>query len=422
MLNKLCATVKTYQMIKPGDRVTVAVSGGADSMALLFALYLKKEELGIALAAAHFNHGLRGAESDADEAFVKNFCEGFSIPCFAGRGSVVAGKKGLEAAAREARYAFFSTLPGIIATAHTADDNAETVLLHLVRGTGLKGLGGIAPVNGRLIRPMLEVTRGEVLSFLAEYHVDYREDSSNAGDDFLRNRLRHHVLPLLKAENPRFAENTSAMAQRLRQDEAALAALAEYDRLPDVCQLRQLPNPVQSRILEQFLKKNGVKEPEAAHIAMARKLLYSDHPSASAQFPGGVCLCRVYDRLTVQKSLPPLTETCLPRSGTVELPGWRVVTATAEKTENTQTVFTVCPQGEMVLRSRCQGDSIRLPGGTRSLKKLFVDRKIPAGERANIPVLADDGGILGVYGIGADCGRKAETLPAVRIQIIKTEG
>ena len=221
MLNKLKAFMGRYQMVQPGDRVVCAVSGGADSMALLWAMYLMKDTLEIELCAAHYNHHLRGAESDRDEAFVKEFCDGYGIPVILGGGQVVSGAKGLEAAARDARYGFLRSIPGKIATAHTADDNAETILMHLVRGTGLKGLGGISPVDAQVIRPMLDVSREDVVAFLTEYSISYIEDSSNSGDAFLRNRLRHHVMPLLKEENPRLAENLSAMALRLRQDEAA---------------------------------------------------------------------------------------------------------------------------------------------------------------------------------------------------------
>ena len=167
MLNKVSAFIRNYQLIQPGDRVFCALSGGADSVALLWALYLLRDKLQITLCAAHFNHQLRGEESERDQAFAQMLCERYDIPLTVGTGAVVAGEKGLEAAAREARYAFFSTLSGKIATAHTADDNAETVLMHLIRGTGLKGLGGIAPVRGNLIRPMLSVTREEICTFLA---------------------------------------------------------------------------------------------------------------------------------------------------------------------------------------------------------------------------------------------------------------
>ena len=212
MLNKLLAFARRYEMIAPGDALVCAVSGGADSMALLWAMYLLKDKLNIRLSAAHFNHGLRGGESDRDAAFVRDFCAGYGIPFHWEKGNVTAGEKGLEAAARDARYAFLKSLPGKIATAHTADDNAETVLMHMVRGTGLKGLGGIAPVNGKLIRPMLAVTREEVCAFLEEYSIPHITDSSNDTDLFLRNRLRHPVMPWLKQEHPQLAANISALA------------------------------------------------------------------------------------------------------------------------------------------------------------------------------------------------------------------
>ena len=134
MRNKLLAFARQQEMVEAGDKVICAVSGGADSMALLWAMYLLKEKLGITLEAAHFNHNLRGEESLRDEAFVRDFCKSHEIPCHVGTAAVVSGEKGLEAAAREARYAFLRSLSGIIATAHTADDNAETMLMHLVRG------------------------------------------------------------------------------------------------------------------------------------------------------------------------------------------------------------------------------------------------------------------------------------------------
>ena len=168
MQNKLLSFLREQNMVHPGDTVVCAVSGGADSVALLFALYLLKEKLDITLEAAHFNHHLRGEESQRDEAFVAELCDRYDIPLHLGGGEVKPGKKGLEAAAREARYAFLRGLSGKIATAHTADDNAETVLMHLIRGTGLKGLGGITPIQGNVIRPMLRVTRQDVEDFLEE--------------------------------------------------------------------------------------------------------------------------------------------------------------------------------------------------------------------------------------------------------------
>ena len=421
MLNKLLTTIRRYDMLEPGDVVTCAVSGGADSVALLFALYLLQDKLKIRLRAAHFNHRLRGSESDRDEEFVRQFCYRYDIPLTVGSEAVVAGKKGLEAAARDARYRFFETIGGKIATAHTADDNAETVLMHLIRGTGLKGLGGIAPLRGNVIRPMLQVTREQVLAFLQEYNLTFVEDSSNDADLFLRNRLRHHVMPLLRQENPRLAENMSAMAMRLRDDEQSLRGEIEQTDVLDVQRLRQCTDSRRSREIGMFLEICGVKEPEAEHIALAEALINSEKPSAKASFPGGVTICREYDRLVKgvpETELPAIPLQC-PGEITVASLGIRVTCRNAERIINTLDTFTVVPEGQIVLRSRCPGDSIKLPGGTKSLKKLYIDRKIPAARRALVPVLADDTGVLGIYGIGTNLSKTAWELPAVQISFEK---
>jgi len=416
MLNKLNAFLKQQDMVQPGDTVICAVSGGADSVALLFGLYLLKDKLGISLEAAHFNHHLRGEESDRDEAFVRDFCERYDVPLHLGGGTVTAGKKGLEAAARDARYAFLRSLSGKIATAHTADDNAETVLLHLIRGTGLKGLGGITPVGGNVIRPMLTVTRGEVESFLEEWCLPHIEDSSNGSDEFLRNRIRHHVMPLLKAENPRLGENLSAMALRLRLDEDALSRQAAYETLPTVEELKAMVPAVRSRCLERFLKESGVREPEQSHIAALEALVFSEKPSARASFPGGVTIARNYHRLEKLENRDAPPEVVLSCPGEAEFGPYRVICTPAEEIVNTPNVFTVEPEGSILLRSRCSGDELRLPGGRKSLKKLYIDRKIPAALRPQIPVACDERGILGAGGIGANLDRMARQLPAVTIR------
>ena len=415
MLNKLTAFIRRYDQIAPGDHIICAVSGGADSVALLFGLYLLREKLQFTLSAAHFNHHLRGEESDRDEDFVRTLCDRYDIPLFVGGGEVSAGEKGLEAAAREARYAFFDTLPGKIATAHTANDNAETVLLHLVRGTGLGGLGGITPVRENLIRPMLSVTRQEVLAFLQEYNLKFVTDSSNETDAFLRNRLRHHVMPLLEAENPRLAENLSAMALALRQDEAFLQQAATDCATLEVEALRQMDPALRSRILEAFLKESGVREPEYRHIAMAENLTFSEKPSARACFPGGVTIERCYGVLRVMPQ-GELETTTLGCPGEILLPrlGLKVVCRPASGIINTEDTFTLAVSGLVRLRSRIAGDEMRLPGGTKSLKKVFIDRKIPASQRPFVPVLADDEGVLAVYGIGANQNRIPFELPAVQ--------
>lgn len=413
MLNKLEAFARQQGMLEKGDRVTCAVSGGADSMALLWAMYLLKDKWQLTLSAAHFNHHLRGQESDRDAAFVEGFCRDYGIEFICGQANVEPGPKGLEAAARDARYAFLSALPGKVATAHTADDNAETVLMHLVRGTGLKGLGGICPVRENLIRPMLTVTRQEVLAFLQEYSIPYVEDSSNREDTFLRNRLRHHVMPLLKEENPSLSRNLSAMALRLRQDEQALADEAQRLKTCHIPTLRAMPPAIRNRVLSNILTEARVREPEASHIAAVNELLHSDNPSAKAMFPGGAVISRRYDTLSAEPIPQQLQALRLSCPGTVELADLRISCRMATEPE-TGEGFTVAPRGEMVIRSRQPGDTMRLSGGTKSLKKLFIDRKIPAHLRQTIPVISDEQGVLCVYGIGANLDRLADT--GVRIQ------
>lgn len=418
MLNKLLAFIKRYNMLQPGDRVICGVSGGADSVALLFAMYLLAPKLSIILEAAHFNHCLRGEESDGDAAFVKQFCEGYQIPLHMGRGKVVAGKKGLEAAARNARYAFLEQLPGKIATAHTADDNAETLMMHMIRGTGLKGLGGIAPVRGKIIRPMLTVTRQEVLSFLEEYHLPWREDSTNQTDLFLRNRIRHNIMPLLNAENPGVVFNLSQMALRLREDEAALNGQLEGQK-PIVSELRQLSPAVRSRWIRTFLQDNGVTEPENEHVALVERVIFSEKPSAGADLPGGVRVCRCYDRLQVAADVPVQASRLVQLPARLELPGNDTFLTLRQAAELSPDFVAIKPNGQIYLRTRQSGDKIRLPGGTKTLKKLFIDCKIPAGERNRIPVLADDEGVLWVYGFGPNLDRVAQELPAVELRVEK---
>lgn len=419
MLNKLAAFVRKYAMIQPGEHIICAVSGGADSVALLFALYLLREKMDFSLSAAHFNHHLRGEESDRDEAFVKDFCHRFEIPLHCGGSQVRPGQKGLEAAAREARYGFLRTLPGKIATAHTADDNAETILLHMIRGTGLKGLCGIAPVGENLIRPMLNVTRDEVETFLAEYHLAHIEDSSNGSDQFLRNRLRHHVMPLLRAENPCLAENMTAMALGLQADAAFMTRTAEDAYTLQIAPLRAMDTAVRSRVLERFLKENGVKEPQRAHITLVENLVFAQNPSACAHLPGDVTVQRRYDTLCVLIPKQPLQATPV-LQGLMQVPGWRVRCQNAGEICNDAYTFTVCAGAQVCLRPRLSGDTMRRSGGTKSLKKLFIDQKIPASDRANLPVLADEHGVLGVPGIGPNLERIAQNLPAVQFIFEKT--
>jgi tRNA(Ile)-lysidine synthase len=223
-----------------GERVCVAVSGGADSVALLLALVeanRAKEPLGLVLSAVHVHHGLRGADADADEAFVRNLCEQLSVPLLVERvdvaGRQLAEREGLEEAARELRYAVFAELmksskADLIATAHTLDDQAETVIMKLLRGAWTEGIAGIAPIvegtsqdrHGRVVRPMLGVRRADVEAFLRERGQTWREDATNQDVSLTRNRVRHELMPMLRQFNPGIDLAFARLAEIARDEEA----------------------------------------------------------------------------------------------------------------------------------------------------------------------------------------------------------
>ncbi len=219
--------------LRPGDRVSCAVSGGADSTALLLLAHSARTRLGVGLAAVHVNHGLRGLESDGDEAFVIELCDRLGV--FLHRETVnttaYAEKQGetIEEAARSLRMDVFMRLiasgqASVVLTAHTLDDQAETVLMKLLRGAWTEGLGGISPVlevaGGRILRPLLAVRRDELRGYLNEQGQPWREDSSNTDDRFTRNRIRATVLPLLRAENPSIDRTLANLAEVAREEEA----------------------------------------------------------------------------------------------------------------------------------------------------------------------------------------------------------
>ena len=382
------------RLTSAGDTVTAALSGGADSVAMTHCLASLGKEIGIFVKACHFNHHLREAESDRDEAFCREFCETLGIPLAVGHGDVKARMtqtgESLEEAARKLRYDFFAAQDGFIATAHTADDNAETVLLNLIRGTGLKGLGGIPEQRESILRPMLKVTRDEVMAYLQEHGLPHREDSSNSADDCLRNRLRHTVLPLLKAENPNFLTGVSRMTENLRQDEALLQQQA--DRLQSVTDLQNAPEALRRRAIRAQLCQ--IPKLSAAHIEAVEAIVLGDKPSAEVALPG-VTARREYDRLILDKGeQPTFTPVTLPCPGEVTIPELGITFYCEEKGE------------PITIRPRKAGDSIRLKGGSKTVKKLLIDKKIPALQREIVPILERNGKILAVWGVA-----ESESLP-----------
>lgn len=396
-------------LLPPGSRVLCAVSGGADSMCLLH-LLSRREDL--SLVCAHFNHQLRGEESDRDEAFVREICGQWNIPLTVGRGDVKAFAKreklSLEEAGRTLRYTFLfraaeEELCDWIATAHNAEDNAETLLLHLLRGSGLNGLTGIFPQRGKLVRPLLATSRREIETYLAQYGIPHREDSTNADDSYTRNRVRHQLLPLLEEMNPGFVRRLTSAIPRLRADNDYLNDLArqlltktehrENKLVLPAALLSQAPVPVASRAVRLLLAwaMGGNWDCSAAHLEAVLELCRSSSPSAQVSLPHGLTARREYGLLILAHDLPARFLAPMPlREGSNFLPGlpWTVV-------------LQAPPWPGLVVRSRRTGDMFTLPNGhTKTLKKLFIDQKLPRSERERIPVVADDQGVIAVAGLG----------------------
>jgi tRNA(Ile)-lysidine synthase len=413
---------RQYDMLPRSGLVLCAVSGGKDSMYLLERLRALAPETGFTLHCAHFDHRLRGAESDRDRAFVRDWCAACDIPCHIGAGDVAAYASGqglgTEEAARVLRYAFLEeTADKIgasrIATAHTADDNAETLLMNLARGSGLKGLSGIPPVRGRLIRPLLTTTAAEILLWLKENGVPHVEDATNALEDALRNRVRHRIIPELRVLNAGFDKNLIRCQRLLREDEAYFDALAadflEQNAAPggvSAADFAALPAPVSVRVLARLVPA-GLSE---AHIAAVRRIAAGNDPHARADLPG-LRAQRDYARLLFQTETPaeltprrilPGTVTVLPEA---ELELSCEFINKCEEIHNSFNNFcfqsgSIC--GNIFVKSRSDGEKIRLAGRncTKTLKKLFSEAKLNGEGKALVPVIYDDQGPIAVYGFG----------------------
>lgn len=285
---KVKKAVNDFEMFGHGCAVAVALSGGADSVSLLCALKALEGELGITLSACHLNHGMRGEESDADMRFCEELCARLGVPLFAEKINVAEFRRKHESGeecARRIRYDFFDgTLARLgegarLATAHNSNDCTETVLLNLMRGTGLKGLCGIPPVRGSIVRPLIYCTRAEVEDYLAEIGEGFVTDRTNLSDDYTRNKVRHLILPEMLKINGALFDGMTRMTASLREDsdyleEQARLALsrAETGRGWDAAALSELPAPIRSRAVRIILSCGGI-EPSALRINTAASLL-----------------------------------------------------------------------------------------------------------------------------------------------------
>ena len=433
--------------ISAGDHVVCAVSGGADSMALLYALYTHKEELSIVLSAVHFNHRLRGEESVRDEQFVRDFCNRYGISLTVGSADVRAcaekKKLGLEEAAREARYAFFDTLAcDKIALAHHAQDNAETILQHMLRGSGLRGLCGIAPQRGKFIRPLLSVSREEIEAFLTEHGIEWVQDSSNESLDYTRNRIRHEILPLFLRENPNFLRSIGSQCEILRAEDELLDAYAQellnrarQDGKYRCETLLSAPNALQRRALRLLVREKLPQDVTAVHILQMQGLLQNPSPSACTMLPRGLVLRRYYDLVALEEVKSPqnFDPTPILLDATTVIPscGWEIqcnITENLQLFKNSPFHFAVkydmISEHGIAVRSRQSGDALTL-SCRKSLKKWLIEKKIPLHERDSLPIFVSGERIVAVAALGADrafCAREGERAAVICVRKLPSNG
>lgn len=452
LLKTVSKTIEKHKMLKKGDRVVVGVSGGPDSVALVYLFQSLARQYDLTIHIAHLDHGIRGKESREDLLFCKALAKTLELPITVHRIDTPrlakTQKRSLEEAARVARYQFFLEVASHvgarkIATGHTADDQAETVLMRIIRGSGMGGLGGIAPIGElkagvRLIRPLLEVWREDIERYLKQEGLESREDSSNRDLAFLRNKIRLELIPHLgKNYNPKVKERLVRLSESLRDDYSylkekvekafsSLSSIQDREVSLDATRMRRYPLAIQRGCLRLAIKevKGDLRRISYRNWEDMDHLIRSSDGCASLDLVGGLKVRRSYGKLTFQKSRPQ--ERRLEFSwrlrvpGTTEIPeadlrieaevvdGDRaadIVRSVAAKKINNRKVEVFDYDRlkfPLTIRNRRPGDKIRPFGmkGTKKVKDIFIDRKVPLSERASVPLAAtEDGEVFWVVGI-----------------------
>lgn len=402
ILDPIRKVIEIHGLIPDDSQIVVAVSGGADSVALLHALHT----LGVPVTVAHMNHQLRGADSDADEAFVRKLANELGVPFFSTTADVnqLAEESGqsIEMAARQARHEFFSEFAGeTIALAHHADDQVETFLLKLARGAGTEGLGGMSFCQSihelRIIRPMLEIRRSEILEWLVENELTWREDASNLDEHFLRNRVRHTILPLLEHElNPDIQNTILRTMDILREENAWMEGVLENQPFT-----AQQPLAAKRRLLRNWLFENGVNEIDYDAGEKILSLMKRGRGTKVYQLNERQRVVVEYGRPRFEQdegpeNIPSWKLSIEEGTGWRRDPGDRIGLLPAEASFDADRVG----DATIEVRTYLPGDRMEPLGvdGSRKLQDIFTDCKVPRDRRKCIPVVLCRGEIIWLPG------------------------
>jgi len=433
MLARVKKTLKKYNMLTQGEKVVLGVSGGADSIAMLYA-FNELIDYGLEIIVAHLNHGIREDEAKRDSDFVKETAKSLGLTFVYGEVDTLKFKEesalSLEDAARTLRYKFFNQVMNKhyatkIATAHTMDDQAETVLMRLLRGSGSKGLSGIPPVSNSIVRPLIDTSRSEVEEYLRSKKVEWVEDTTNESMEFLRNRVRHNLLVELESYNPQIKETLSRTADILRAEEEFISkeALKHFgdifspnksELIGDLKHYRNIDKSLRFSLLRLAIEKiaGSLKNISSVHIVSADDFLLSDAASGEVELPQGTVMVKGYDIFLVTKKseLEREFSYTIQTAGKWSFPEFEVelsILKTDTLDENDESVAYFDPETvkfPLQVRNFNPGDRFSPLGMTTSkkLQDYFTDIKLPQFLRSRVPIFICSGEIMWLGGIRLD--------------------